>query len=268
MLYSLLSKTVEENKNSVSFSFLRNLLKERLQYIALSYIYNSKYANLIFKGGSCLRICYDLPRLSEDLDFDCEQGFDSDLLFNGLIKYFLSDQNYPEMETQKYPQRLYLKFPILKKLGVFAPSESDKLYLKIELSTVKQCPYKTEVQPIFKDGFSFLVNRYSLPDLFTGKLEAILQRSWFKGKNQEITIKGRDYFDLYWYLSNKVRPNINCLFYKEKLLDEKTLWSEVAKRVKKIKASDLEYDLAALMPDRVFVKNFCQNYSSIVLPLI
>ena len=42
--------------------------KEYLQYIFLHAI--SKYPeHFIFKGGTCLRICYGLNRASEDLDF-------------------------------------------------------------------------------------------------------------------------------------------------------------------------------------------------------
>jgi len=41
--------------------------KEYLQYIFLNAI--SKYDNFVFKGGTCLRICYGLERASEDLDF-------------------------------------------------------------------------------------------------------------------------------------------------------------------------------------------------------
>src|SRR3989344_2914833 len=42
--------------------------KEYLQYIFLNAI--SKYfENFVFKGGTCLRICYGLERASEDLDF-------------------------------------------------------------------------------------------------------------------------------------------------------------------------------------------------------
>ena len=43
--------------------------KEYLQYIFLNAI--SKYGeNFLFKGGTCLRIVYELERASEDLDFN------------------------------------------------------------------------------------------------------------------------------------------------------------------------------------------------------
>ena len=64
-----IKKILEEHKTA-SWLFKRNLLKEYLQILSLSFIYSQKeYQSLIFYGGSCLRHCFGLPRLSEDLDF-------------------------------------------------------------------------------------------------------------------------------------------------------------------------------------------------------
>ena len=49
--------------------------KEYLQYIFLNAL--SKYADqFVFKGGTCLRICYGLERASEDLDFSTGLSMD------------------------------------------------------------------------------------------------------------------------------------------------------------------------------------------------
>jgi hypothetical protein len=53
---------------TVSDLFKRNLLKEYLQVLALSFIYSQRaYQSLIFYGGSCLRHCFEIERLSEEL---------------------------------------------------------------------------------------------------------------------------------------------------------------------------------------------------------
>ena len=50
--------------------FKRNILKDYLQVVVLDYIYSApRYSGLIFYGGSCLAHFFQLPRLSEDLDF-------------------------------------------------------------------------------------------------------------------------------------------------------------------------------------------------------
>jgi predicted nucleotidyltransferase component of viral defense system len=49
----------------------RGVLREYLQYLILKAIYTSKYGkDLVFLGGTCLRIIYGSARFSEDLDFD------------------------------------------------------------------------------------------------------------------------------------------------------------------------------------------------------
>lgn len=54
--------------------------------------------------------------------------------------------------------------------------------------------------------FSFFVRSYTLPDLFAGKIHALLYRNW---KNR---VKGRDWFDFEWYVKNgiKVKPASFC----------------------------------------------------------
>lgn len=262
MLTEELKNIVEKNKD-LRKDFLSNLLKEYLELVALNFIYNSKYAFLIFKGGSCLRICFNLPRLSEDLDFDYEKPFKIKSFFNDLIKYFKKEKDFPLLEANIGKERLYLKFPILKDLGVSEIGESDKLYLKIELSQVKKCSYQTEIDPIFQDGFSFLVCRFSKEDLMAGKICAALERVWFKGKDNEIKVKGRDFFDLYWFMKQKIVPNYECIFYQEKKIKPKQLWKLIQKRIAGVNPRDLEYDLMPLIKERKFVKNFCQSFKNL-----
>ena len=77
MFKKTLENIVQEKKRLGLPGFvIKNILKEYLQYPVLSFIYNDKkYKSMIFIGGSCLRTCFDLPRLSEDLDFDLPEAF-------------------------------------------------------------------------------------------------------------------------------------------------------------------------------------------------
>ena len=64
MILQNLTRIYDEH-GSDSPLYVRSLLKEALQYYVLNYVYNSTYADkLLFKGGTCLRFCFDLPRLS------------------------------------------------------------------------------------------------------------------------------------------------------------------------------------------------------------
>ena len=47
-----------------------NIVREYFQHLFLSQLYRmEKSDNLLFKGGTALRIIYGSPRFSEDLDF-------------------------------------------------------------------------------------------------------------------------------------------------------------------------------------------------------
>jgi len=86
-LKNIVAKTRQQNKTNV---YTRSLLKEYLQTYVLNFIYlNPEYnRNFIFTGGTCLRRCFGLNRLSEDLDFDLETSVGTQALKNGLLAYF------------------------------------------------------------------------------------------------------------------------------------------------------------------------------------
>ena len=262
-LRDVLQRTRSEEKG-----FLRNLLKEELQLLTLEFIYNKEWANLIFKGGSCLRICFGLNRLSEDLDFDYEKDFSLVDFFNDLINYFQRDLDFQKLEFRKAKERLYLKFPVLRQLGLVTGAESDKLYIKIELSQTEKGNFKTELQPIFTKGVNFLLKRYDLPTLMAGKINALLSRVWFKGKASDITVKGRDYYDLLWYMEKKVEPNYDCIRYKGKNISSSATWQKIEEKVSRIEPKHLEYDLLNLIESPGFVKNFSRNYKTLFTQLL
>jgi hypothetical protein len=56
----------------------------------------------------------------------------------------------------------------------------------------------------------FLVSTFQKPDLFAGKMHAVLFRSW------RSRVKGRDWFDMLWYLGQEIPLRIECLERKMK----------------------------------------------------
>ena len=116
---------LKEKETSPSL-FKRNLVKEYLQVLTLSFLYSRKeYRNLVFYGGSCLRHCFDLPRLSEDLDFvDTKSQINLETLAIDVAKYFDRELGMKVItKTQKF--RVLFKFPILHDLELAEPSESN-----------------------------------------------------------------------------------------------------------------------------------------------
>ncbi|NIA09596.1 MAG: hypothetical protein GWP10_07680 [Nitrospiraceae bacterium] len=215
-----LKKIVDESPNSLEM-YKKNLLKDYLQVLVLKYIYTQeRYQNLIFYGGSALSQCYGLNRLSEDLDFvDIRKKVDIVKLANDLQNFFQKEFSLPiKIKTQKF--RIYLKFPILKELKLANNEQSDLLFLKVEIfSDFDFCQkYKIEIKPLFKFNQSVLVKTFNLSTLMATKIRAVLYRRWQKIDKEGkaiIKVKGRDYFDLMWYLSKEVKPNWQCIGIKD-----------------------------------------------------
>ncbi len=265
MLVDDLKAVVEDNKGSVDKIFLRNLLKETLQYYVLDYIYTSTWGDrFLFKGGTCLRFCFDLPRLSEDLDFDFKnyEDFKLDLFCRDIEDYFGRKLQYKDLEIKVTgnQKQVKLKFPIMEDIGLKKDkSETNLLFLRLDMSPVDCETYEDEISLISRYDFNFVINRYSLPDLFSSKIAAILTRTFTKGKGSRVTFKGRDYFDLIWFLERGVQPNFERL---EEItgFDKESALRELDEKVSEVNVNYLKEDLAPLFREKGFVDKFAGNF--------
>jgi len=274
MIEQILKAIIQEKKlQGNSKSLIRNYLKEYIQYLVLSLLYNQKkMKNLVFKGGSCLRICYELPRLSEDLDFDYDENIIGKNILGELDEYLkkeIKNKYYSELETKiQSTIRLYLKFPFLKDLGLANESESNKLYVKIETSNELSPFAGYTLTPVSKYGFNFIAYHYDMPSLMSGKINALLFRVWFKeskDKENQIDIKGRDFYDLFWFLQKGIEPNWKMLKKTAGIKNKKELKEILIKRVKKVVTPQkLSYDLNNFISDNQFVEDFSKNYFTII----
>ncbi len=260
-------KEVVDRLKSKNFrgEVIKNCLKERLQLIVLDFIYSSGYRDLIFTGGSCLRFCHKLNRLSEDLDLDAVKKTDKQKLVKELSEYFGKKLKYQNLEASisGRGEKIYLKFPLLEKLGLSNRGESNKLYLKVEIETVNFKKFKTENVPIIQDGFSFFVKKYDLPSLMSGKIAALLARSFKKGKGDKITFKGRDYYDLIWYLDKAVIPNFPYLKEMTGLSGLEEVFKALDGKVRKVNKTYLKQDIEPLFESKSFASDFAKNFKDL-----
>ncbi|MDP3398452.1 MAG: nucleotidyl transferase AbiEii/AbiGii toxin family protein [Bacteroidales bacterium] len=184
-------KTIEQKRNAT---------QEVMQEIALAGLYRGGFFDkAAFYGGTCLRIFHSLPRFSEDLDFSLVE---KNLEFN-LESYFI-----PIIQEFKAAGRDVLITKKDKKLQTKVESaflkDSTELYdlsfktekgikIKIEVDTNPPLVFSTE-QRLSLMPFSFMTRCFSLPDLFAGKMHALIFRNF---KNR---VKGRDWYDFEWYI--------------------------------------------------------------------
>lgn len=266
-----MKKIVEESKDdNLSNDLIRNRLKEYLHYFVLDFIYNSEFKDLIFYGGSCLRILYDLPRMSEDLDFEADAGINFEKIVLGLKKHFAEKLNFKEkIDISKVTgiNRIFLVLPIMKELGL-SFHDSETLRIKVEIrpvSTEYLKKLKTVLTPKSKYGLSFIIKHYDLPTLFASKSAAILGRS-AKGfnvgkKEEKINFKGRDFFDLIWYMEKGIIPDEEMLKVNgiressEKIFDRISVFIS-----KKEMKAGLKKDLEPLFLSKNYVENFSDNF--------
>jgi len=158
-----------------------------------------------FVGGTCLRIIFGVRRFSEDLDFSArEGGMDLENAKQTFAKRFKEYGIDVELKTrtEKTVQIIDLRFPrFLYELGL-TPLQDQKLRIKWDIDTRPPEGAQCTVTPLMKYGMMFAVDHHDLPSLFAGKLNACLFRTY---------LKGRDWYDLAWFLGNGVRPNLTFL---------------------------------------------------------
>lgn len=266
MIIGRLSTIVLENQDKNPL-YLRNLLKQELQGLVLNFVYSSGYnQSFLLKGGTCLRLCFDLPRLSEDLDFDIEDfaQFSLKEFTAQLEDYFkreLQIKNF-YLKAAGNQKQIYLKFPLLDQIGlVKAKEESNILFLRIDLSEALGKGYRKEVSFKSVGVFSFIILRLSLADLMAGKILAILQR---EGKEEEVPrVKGRDYFDLVWFLEKKIEPNFNYLREISSFKSKEEVWQQLDEKVKKLDLRILRDDLLPLFANQEFVSRFVREFKTL-----
>ena len=191
----------------------RNLVREYLQARILESLQKSgAMIPLAFHGGTALRFLFSHGRYSEDLDFALE-GNREYYNFRDFLKAIRSDLS-PEgyqieikAKDQKTVHNAFIRFPgLLYEMGL-SPMQSEVLAVKIEVDT--NPPKGAGLATTVIRRFVVLqLHHHDKPSLLSGKLHAILQRSY---------IKGRDIYDLLWYLSDPTWPAPNLILLNNAL---------------------------------------------------
>jgi predicted nucleotidyltransferase component of viral defense system len=204
MIEERLTSIMAQSGKSLNPLFLRTRLKEALQDEVLAFVYNHpQYRSYLFTGGTCLRKLYGLPRLSEDLDFDVPGLPDTASFVADLQEHVSKDLQYRHMTTRVSGNGISvtLVFPVLRQLGlVHSSADSPNLLLRCDIAAEPTDIYGTQVSPVSTAQAMFFVRAYDISTLFASKLAAFLGRDYTRGSSQTQPFKGRDVFDLMWFL--------------------------------------------------------------------
>ena len=192
----------------------RNLVREYLQARMLAVLQRAgAMVPLAFHGGTALRFLYTIGRYSEDLDFALERkaaSYDFRHYLRAIRSEFTTEGYAVEIKVndKKVVHSAFIRFSGLLHELDLSPHVDEVLSIKLEVDT----------NPPAGAGLSTTVIRRYVPlqlqhhdpaSLLAGKLHAVLQRSY---------TKGRDIYDLLWYLSDPAWPVPNLTLLNNALI--------------------------------------------------
>jgi predicted nucleotidyltransferase component of viral defense system len=195
-------------------------IREVLQQTALLGLQrHGFFEKAAFYGGTALRILYGLDRFSEDLDFTLlkpDKGFNFNPFLEGMQRELASfgfdmEVNLKNKTFESSVLSAFMKMNTIT-LHLAIGSEktlktinhNEKVHIKLEVDVDPPTVFRVENHLVL-NPLSFYVLTLHKGDLFAGKMYAALYRAW---KNR---VKGRDWYDLIWYIQNQVPLNIDCL---------------------------------------------------------
>jgi hypothetical protein len=231
----------------------RNVVREYLQAQILGALQRAgAMAPLAFQGGTALRFLYGTRRHSEDLDFTLERpgtGYD----FRRYLDAILSDldgEGYPvdlgRVSDRKVVHSAFVRFPgLLHGLGL-SRHRDEAFSVKLEVDSRPPSGARLETT-VVRRHVLLRLQHHDRASLLAGKLHAILQRPW---------PKGRDFYDLVWYLSDPDWPAPNLVLLNNALartgwegpaLDEASWVSAVRSRLRAVSWEALAADVRPLL---------------------
>ena len=197
----------------------RNIAREYLQARILGALQRAgAMTSLAFHGGTSLRFLFGLPRYSEDLDFALEGEPSRYDLRRHLraVRAELSREGYRvELRVREHRavHSAFVRFPgTLYEIGL-SPHPGQVLAVKIEVDS-NPPPGAVTDTTLVRRHEALRLFHHDRASLLAGKLHAVLQRPY---------TKGRDIYDLVWYLSDPDWPPPNLALLNAAL--RQTRWS-------------------------------------------
>ncbi len=191
----------------------RNLVREYLQARILGALQRAgAMVPLAFHGGTALRFLYAAPRYSEDLDFALE-GRRSLYDFRSYLKEIsaeMSAEGYDidfKANDAKTVHSAFVRFPgLLAELGL-SGHRREALSVKLEIDTRPPAGATLETT-VVRRYVTLQLQHHDRTSLLAGKLNAVLTRLY---------LKGRDLYDLMWYLADPTWPAPNLVLLNNAL---------------------------------------------------
>ncbi len=211
------------------------ILREYLQIVLLNTIFQlSPNHQLVFKGGTALRLFYGSPRFSEDLDFNTNL---SRITIQKLLSKVLTEAK--KVIPQIYFKELNSIVGFSAKVYLPTPMAPMPLTIKLDFSErekTMQIIQNTISTTLPISSFS-LIHVMSEEEILAEKLRTIFQRK-----------KGRDVYDIWYLLNKRVSINSELVTSKFRLIKQKYDQDQVLKQISSFKIAQLKKDLYMFLP--------------------
>ncbi len=195
-------------------------IKTLIQEMALIGLGRAKFfEHAAFYGGTALRIVYQLPRFSEDLDFTLLKP-QPDYTLQSYFQSIITELSAFGFQVEVVPEDKIVESNIesafikantklhLLRIGVpdilAKAAANEVIKVKFEIDINPPHNFDTDVKYLLHP-IPYSIKVVSLPQMFAGKLHAILCRNW------KTRVKGRDWYDLVWFVSKQIRCPLACL---------------------------------------------------------
>jgi predicted nucleotidyltransferase component of viral defense system len=201
-----------------------NLLQELMQHHLLASLSRAGlFKSAVFHGGTCLRLLFNHRRFSEDLDFMTKQP-DPGFLWKPFLDQAREDceqegiqlEVVDRSDANSAVRKAFLKTDSIGKVLLldlpFTRHQAKKLKVKLEIDTNPPAGSTFETRYITFPTTA-PVTAQTLESGFGTKSHALLCRGY---------TKGRDWYDLIWYASRGIVPNLLLL---ENALHQQGPWA-------------------------------------------
>ena len=252
-------------------------LREIMQDVALAGLQRAAFfEKAAFYGGTALRIFYGLDRFSEDLDFsllETNPDFSFEPYFDGIVTEFEAIGMKVSIREKKKTNQNNIDSAFLKSETVWKELILDGIIpqagvqaspgIKIKLEVDRKPPlgFETEEKLLLRP-FSFYVKCFTLPNLFAGKMHALLFRKW------GTRVKGRDWYDLEWYIKKGVPLDLHHFLLRaqdtgdwtEATITQNQLVELLKRKIDAVSFDGIREDIVRFIPDESVLDIWSPQY--------
>jgi len=257
----------------------QSALREIMQEVALAGLYRGGFfEKAAFYGGTALRIFHGLDHFSEDLDFSLLQpnlDFSLDKYLNAIQTEFRALGMQVSIKEKKKARDTHVDSAFLKSETIWKELELESIIpqsglsqqagikIKIEVDTVPPVGFETEEKLLLRP-FSFYVKCFTPPNLFAGKMHALLFRKWKEN------VKGQDWYDFEWYVKKGVAMNLKHFIERalgsgdlqDEKLTEQQFRKLLANRINSVDMEKVKADIVRFIPEGTKLDIWSKKYFS------